>query len=146
MHREGSKHGGRRRPPARARVDSMGGEMFFREGDYWTVAYGGILLRLRDAKGLRYVAQLLNQPGEAIAAVDLMAADAVQALPPTSPHSLSLDREHARIAVTKRIKETIRRITSDHPSLGYHLGAAIKTGMRCSYQPDSTNPVAWRLG
>ena len=35
---------------------------FRREGDYWTVAFGGQVVRMRDAKGLGYLARLLRQP------------------------------------------------------------------------------------
>ena len=34
------------------------GAVFRREGDFWTIAYEGTLFRLRDIKGLRYIATL----------------------------------------------------------------------------------------
>ena len=37
--------------------------LFRREGDFWTVAYAGSTCRLRDVKGLRYLALLLATPG-----------------------------------------------------------------------------------
>jgi hypothetical protein len=45
--------------------------VLFREGDYWTVAYEGKTWRLKDAKGLHYIAYILAHPGEEIRAVDL---------------------------------------------------------------------------
>lgn len=36
--------------------------LFRREGEYWTVAYDGSVVRLRDVKGLRHLAQLLAHP------------------------------------------------------------------------------------
>ena len=36
---------------------------FVREGDFWTIAYEGTTMRLRDLKGLRYLAPLLAAPG-----------------------------------------------------------------------------------
>jgi hypothetical protein len=49
--------------------------LFRREGEYWTVAYDGAVVRLRDAKGLRHLARLLTHPGREFHAVDLEAAD-----------------------------------------------------------------------
>src|SRR5262249_60607064 len=40
-----------------------GGNVFRREGEYWTIAYGGTAIRLRDTKGLGYIACLLAHPG-----------------------------------------------------------------------------------
>ncbi len=54
--------------------DSHAG-VFRLEGEYWAVGYGGSLLRLKDTKGLRYIACLLRQPGREFHALDL-AADA----------------------------------------------------------------------
>jgi tetratricopeptide (TPR) repeat protein len=53
------------------------GNMFRREGEYWTVAYEGSLVRLRDSKGLRYLATLLANPGREFHVVDLEAEDRV---------------------------------------------------------------------
>jgi non-specific serine/threonine protein kinase len=41
------------------------------EGEYWTVGYGGHVLRLRDSKGLGILARLLSAPGRPYPAVDL---------------------------------------------------------------------------
>ncbi len=35
-----------------------------REGEYWTVVYGGRVSRVRDAKGLHYLEHLLRHPGQ----------------------------------------------------------------------------------
>jgi predicted component of type VI protein secretion system len=45
---------------------------FRREGEYWTLAYGGNVLRLRDAKGLRYLAHLVRHPGQEFHVLDLI--------------------------------------------------------------------------
>jgi tetratricopeptide (TPR) repeat protein len=47
--------------------------LFRREGQYWTVAYDGALVRLKDAKGLRHLARLLADPGREFHVVDLEA-------------------------------------------------------------------------
>jgi hypothetical protein len=45
--------------------------------------------------------------------------------------------EKIRKAVTNRIRTSMRRITADHPALGRHLSAAVRTGTFCSYQPET---------
>ena len=44
---------------------------FLREGEYWAIDFGR-LIRLRDAKGLRYLAVLLASPGREFHALDLV--------------------------------------------------------------------------
>jgi len=46
--------------------------VFRREGDYWTLTYGGKTSHLKDAKGFQYLAHLLAHPGEEIRALDLV--------------------------------------------------------------------------
>ena len=41
------------------------------DGDYWTIAYADTELRLKDSRGLQYVARLLRHPGQEILAIDL---------------------------------------------------------------------------
>src|SRR5262249_25626285 len=48
-------------PPAQAAPAT---NVFARRGDYWTVAYGGFVLQLKDGKGVRYIAELLPRPGK----------------------------------------------------------------------------------
>jgi hypothetical protein len=43
-------------------LGAVEGYVFRREGDFWTVAYGGSVVRVRDSKGLRHLARLLAQP------------------------------------------------------------------------------------
>jgi non-specific serine/threonine protein kinase len=49
--------------------------MFRKQGDYWTLAFGGAEFNLKDTKGLNYVARLLHRPGEQVAAIDLAAGE-----------------------------------------------------------------------
>jgi hypothetical protein len=44
--------------------------------------------------------------------------------------------ERARTAVTKRLREAVRRIEKDFPELGRHLDQTIRTGVFCAYLPD----------
>jgi tetratricopeptide (TPR) repeat protein len=57
-------------PPA---SDAGDRSTFHREGDYWTIAYERSVVRLRDSKGLRYLATLLTHPGREFLAIDLEA-------------------------------------------------------------------------
>ncbi|HSK23333.1 MAG TPA: hypothetical protein VK906_09170, partial [Egicoccus sp.] len=52
--------------------------------------------------------------------------------------------ERARSAVTRRIRDTVRRIEAVHPALGAHLRDAVRTGRWCVYAPDAA--VEWDLG
>jgi len=61
-------------PPARAAAAEVAGNLFRREGEYWTVCFEGSVARLADAKGLRLLARLLADPGREFHAVDLEAA------------------------------------------------------------------------
>jgi len=60
---------GAARPPTSA---STGG-VFRREGDFWTLGYANETCRLKDSKGLRYVAELLRHPGRDLRALELAA-------------------------------------------------------------------------
>lgn len=44
---------------------------FRREGEYWTVEFGRDTFRVRDAKGMRHLARLLEAPGREVHALDL---------------------------------------------------------------------------
>lgn len=58
--------------PAASEVDDG---VFRREGDYWSVVFAGRTARLRDSKGLRYLARLLAAPGRELHALDLVALE-----------------------------------------------------------------------
>jgi hypothetical protein len=118
--------------------DSAAGT-FMRQGEYWTLAYGGRMILLRDSKGLNYLAALLGRPGEKVSVAALIAERDNGA----SCDDAALER--ARSAVTKRIRDAMQKIEKNHPSLGRHLGARVKTGYDCIYSPDPDQPVFWQL-
>jgi hypothetical protein len=47
---------------------------FAREGEYWTIVYQGVTSRLKDSKGLGFLAQLLVTPGRETHVLDLVNA------------------------------------------------------------------------
>ena len=55
-------------------VHSPGAAVFGREGDYWSIGFEGRTARLRDSKGLQYLARLLAEPGRELHVLDLVAA------------------------------------------------------------------------
>src|SRR5262249_39025616 len=55
--------------------------VFRREGEFWTIAFEGSTLSVRDTRGIRYLAQLLRQPGREVFAADLVAGGRACAAP-----------------------------------------------------------------
>jgi CheY-like chemotaxis protein len=78
----------RQEPPARP--PEATDAIFRREGDYWTLAYHGTVCRLKDAKGLHYLAVLLGRPGEACHVGTLVTAVDHPQAPPAATTSATL--------------------------------------------------------
>ena len=122
--------------------------MFRLEGEYWTIVFRGRLIRLRDSRGLRYLANLLRHPGRPIPAVELVATADGSRRPrplPSEGKFAARDREveRARLTVTKGIRASLERIAAAHPSLAAHLHATVRRGYVCVYTPDPQSRVAW---
>lgn len=65
-------------PEAQVRPDVSGPSrpsVFRREGEYWSILYEGEAFRLKDLKGLRYIARLLAEPSREFHVLDLVAAE-----------------------------------------------------------------------
>jgi hypothetical protein len=73
--RQAAQAGGPSQPGAGLGVAAAARTTFRREGEYWTVGFEGVVVYLRDAKGLRHLARLLAQPGQEVPAVALEAAE-----------------------------------------------------------------------
>ena len=58
----------RRHPLQPSAMDAV----FRHEGEFWTIAYGGQMFRLREMKGLGYIASLLARPGRDIHVLELV--------------------------------------------------------------------------
>jgi len=123
-----------------ARVDRT--PLFRREGDYWMIAYDATVVRLRDARGLRYLHPLLRHPGRSFDVAELIR---VAASPggrrPAAEDGTAEAVERARKAVTNRVRQTVTRIASVRHALGLHLRNAVHTGTRCVYTPE--RPTQW---
>jgi tetratricopeptide (TPR) repeat protein len=77
--------------------------VFRREGDYWSVVFEGQTVRVRDLKGMRYLAQLLAHPGREFHVLDLVAAETGQQMAPGDAGEI-LD-ERAKTAYRRRLAE-----------------------------------------
>jgi tetratricopeptide (TPR) repeat protein len=53
--------------------------------------------------------------------------------------------ERARLNATRAIRAAMTNLAREHPALGQHLTATIRTGRYCSYTPDPRTPVSWAL-
>jgi hypothetical protein len=71
---------------------------FRRDGEVWTLAYGGRAIRMRDSKGLRDLHALLARPGTAVAALDLAAGPVGTALDRTARDRTALGGRRAGTA------------------------------------------------
>ena len=77
-----------------------------REGDYWTVAFDGCTVRIRDLKGVRYLARLLASPGRELHVLDLVAAQSQSGgQPPALGDAGELLDSQARDAYRRRLVE-----------------------------------------
>ncbi len=106
--------------------------VFRREGEYWTLGYGGNVAHLKHSKGLGDIARLLTRPGEGVHVADLVGV----AVPAD-------DGERARVAVAMRVRNALKRIAAAHPDLGRHLSRSIATGTQCRYDPE--RPTRWAM-
>ncbi|HEX6813498.1 MAG TPA: hypothetical protein VF384_17900 [Planctomycetota bacterium] len=193
-------------PAEQVGADS-GGASLVREGDYWSVCFEGRVVRIREGRGVSYLAALLARPGEPLWAVELAAgpADAASGRADLGDAGLVLDAaarqqyarrlreleeelddareaadpgrveaarsemdalgqqlaaavglggrgrrsggaaERARQSVTKAIRSVLKRLAEEHPPLGEHLQACVRTGTACVFTPDRGRSVVWTV-
>jgi non-specific serine/threonine protein kinase len=81
-----------------------------REGEYWTIEFAGMSFRLRDTKGLHYLALLVSEPGREFLALDLVKA--TTAIGPAGPRDLPDDLRpalgDAGVALDEQAKSAYR--------------------------------------
>jgi tetratricopeptide (TPR) repeat protein len=66
--------------------------VFRREGDYWSIVFEGRTVRVRDLKGMRYLARLLADPGREYHVLDLVAAETGSDAQGAGSHAAGLPR------------------------------------------------------
>ena len=54
--------------------DTAAGEVFRREGEYWTLGYDGVTVRVKHTTGLFYIAYLLRHPERELHSIELVNA------------------------------------------------------------------------
>jgi pimeloyl-ACP methyl ester carboxylesterase/class 3 adenylate cyclase len=82
--------------------------LFRREGEYWTVAFGGKVVRMRDAKGLGYLARLLRHPHHEFHVLDLLVGDAPRAGDATRADGLAAATPDAGVVLDEPAKHAYR--------------------------------------
>jgi eukaryotic-like serine/threonine-protein kinase len=75
--------------------------IYRREGEFWTVTYGGHVIHIRETKGLGYIAHLLRHPNVEFHALDLFAG--------IGAASLSTDEERRRASSLDLGEEEMER-------------------------------------
>ena len=86
--------------------------VFRREGDYWSVIFDGHTVRVRDLKGMRYLARLLADPGREFHVLDLVAAETGSGAQVDSSQAADLPRSafgDAGEILDARAKDAYRR-------------------------------------
>jgi tetratricopeptide (TPR) repeat protein len=86
--------------------------VFRREGDYWSVIFEGHTVRVRDLKGMRYLARLLADPGREYHVLDLVAAETGSVAQVDSSQAAELTRSalgDAGEMLDARAKDAYRR-------------------------------------
>jgi hypothetical protein len=81
--------------------------VFRREGDYWSIVFEEKTVRLRDLKGLHYLARLFAHPGREFHVLDLVAGENVEpgnASRAAEPGLMLLDAQ-AKAAYRRRLAE-----------------------------------------
>ena len=96
------------RPPAEATVGPSLPATFRQEGDYWTVALDGEPARIRDSRGMNYIARLLGQPGREFHAIDLARGGTRHDAPKHDGAGLVLETEDAGPQLDEEAKAAYR--------------------------------------
>ena len=79
--------------------------LFRREGDFWSVEFEGRTVRIRDLKGMHYLAQLLAAPGREFHVLDLVAAETGGEPRPALGDAGELLDPQAKDAYRRRLEE-----------------------------------------
>jgi hypothetical protein len=106
------------------------------EGRYWTAAFDGTTVQLRDTPGLHCLAVLLAHPDIDISSLALE-RDALARRPGVTPPRRELhdSRERARSVVSGSIEAALDTVAAEHPALASHLRQTIRLGTLCRYAP-----------
>jgi pimeloyl-ACP methyl ester carboxylesterase len=128
------RHGASPEAVRRSAVEQI--NLFRRDGEYWTVGYRGLVVTLRDSKGLRDLGRLLAEPGREFHVLDLMAAGTgARSIPPPQAAEAGLMIEGrgepvidqaARVHYQRRITELEQELDQAPEGGGGGAGAAAR--------------------
>jgi hypothetical protein len=122
----GAKRDGRHKP--QAGIDVI--------DDKAAAVYRARLLDLREALAEAEGHHDIGRVERAQAEIDALEAEVARALGLGGRRRQSgSDKERARVAVQRRLRDVIRRITAQAPEVGAHLETAVRTGTTCVYRP-----------
>lgn len=118
-----------------------------RIGDVWTIEHARRTLHLSDGRGVRLIALLLARPREEVHSLALVATVDGVALTAASAagRQSGSHAERARVNVTRAIRATLKRIAGYDAALGHELQRTLRTGTFCVYEPDTQQPLTWRI-
>ncbi len=131
----------RQREPGEARVP-VGGSTPALDASA-KASYACRLLELRDELE---EAKSLNDLGKASkiqAEMDFLARELDSAGSRKGGTAWASEIERYRVNVTNAIRNVVRKIRPNHPSLARYLATTIKTGRVCSFGPDQKYPGPW---
>ena len=97
-----------------------------RAGDYWTIVYEGHSISVRDAKGIRYLARLLAEPGREVHVLDLLAADAEEGQVIDVGDAGEMLDERARVQYRDRLADLEEELASARDANDVGRTAAIQ--------------------
>jgi pimeloyl-ACP methyl ester carboxylesterase len=128
------RHGASPEAVRRSAVEQA--NLFRRDGEYWTVGYRGLVVTLRDTKGLRDLGRLLAEPGREFHVLDLMAeGTGARSIPPSQAAEAGLAIEGwgepiidraARAHYKRRITELEQELEEAQERGGREAGAAAR--------------------
>ena len=96
-------------PEASAIATTLEGGRFRHEGEYWTIAFGADEFRLRDARGLHYLARLLAEPGREMLALELAQQGQARTLAAAEPGLRTTDLGDAGAHLDDQAKQAYRQ-------------------------------------
>jgi predicted ATPase/class 3 adenylate cyclase len=115
MHSADTPHSALRTP----HMSSLAPNSFRHEGEYWTLVFDGVVCRLRDMRGLHYLAYLLQHPNDDIHAFRLATGDEASAetqhssaRPPTAD-ALSLSTSDSGEMLDAQARATYKQRVED---------------------------------
>jgi tetratricopeptide (TPR) repeat protein len=116
-----------------------GGARFMREGDYWSIAYEGLMVSIKDSKGIRYIHDLLSNPARELHVAELAgtsidAGDAGEILDARAKaeyrHRIEELREEAEEALGWGDRERASRAEEEIDLIATELASAFGLGGR----------------